>query len=60
LAGKVNDVETRIRVDRFVAGHPMFVFSNSDSVILSVAFTQGKMRECFFYSFVSLFDDDDE
>ncbi|HVK57125.1 MAG TPA: hypothetical protein VM532_19105 [Burkholderiales bacterium] len=53
LPGKIYGEETRIRVDCFVAGHRMFVFANSDGVILSVAITQGKMQECFFYNLVS-------
>ena len=53
LAGKVNGEETEIRVDCFVAGHRMFVFENSNGVILSVAMTRGKMWEYFFYSLVS-------
>jgi len=36
----------------------MFVFENSDGVILSVAMTQGKMRECFFYNLVMLLRND--
>ncbi|HVK55081.1 MAG TPA: hypothetical protein VM532_08645 [Burkholderiales bacterium] len=55
LAGKVNGEKTGIGVDCFVVGHRMFVFSNSDGVILSVAITQGKMREYFFYSLVMRF-----
>jgi hypothetical protein len=52
LPGEVNGEEAGIRVDCFVAGHRMFVFLNSDGVILSVPSTQGKMREYFFYNLV--------
>jgi hypothetical protein len=58
LPGKIYGEEAGIRIDCFVAGHRMFVFENSDGVILSVAMTQGKMRECFFYNLVMLLRND--
>jgi hypothetical protein len=45
-------LSARVNFFCLVAGHRMFVFSNSDGVILSVATAQGKMREYFFYSLV--------